>query len=51
MSTADVQVSFSGDASGLQAALAAAQTSVQQLQASFADTSSISAWSAAVAAG
>lgn len=51
MPSADVRVSFSGDASSLQAALQAAQSSVQQLQASFADTSAISTWSAAVAAG
>jgi hypothetical protein len=51
MPSADVQVSFNGDASGLQAALAAAQTSVAQVQAAFADTGAISSWAAAMAAG
>ena len=45
MSTADVQLSFTADASGLQDSLQPLQDAVAQLQASFADTSAISGWS------
>ncbi len=48
--SSDVQVSFTADASALQATLGVTQDAVAQLQASFADTSAISGWSTAVGA-
>ena len=47
---ADIQVSFTADASALQETLSVTQAAVAQLSQSFADTSAISGWSQAVGA-
>jgi hypothetical protein len=49
MPLADIQVSFSADASALQDSLSEVQAAVAVLQQGFADTSAVTAWSQAVA--
>ena len=50
MPTADVQLSFTADASSLQDSLQPLQDALATLQASFADTSAVEGWSQAVGA-